>query len=80
MIVCPTCRKEMRVEKMGVAVRWRGTHAYFGDLWECPKCHKQVVHCNTIPCHNDKMKKDDVYMDDYYEEHFVKSNAVNLRR
>lgn len=69
MIVCVHCRKEMKVVKNGVPCRWRGTHAYMGDLWECRECGFQVVNCNNNPCHHDKLKPDDLYMDDYLKEH-----------
>ena len=45
--VCPPCQVEMRPERNGVGLL---DYADFGpyqlwdtDLWECPKCHHQIV-------------------------------------
>lgn len=79
MIVCPKCKKEMKVTKMGVAVRYGidCAHSYMGDLYVCPECSHEIVSCNSAPCHNTNFKKDDVYMEGTYAE-CVKT-FVNLR-
>jgi len=43
-LVCPDCGKVMTVVKNGVVVRMGGYSGYFkADLFQCPKCGKQIL-------------------------------------
>lgn len=76
MHICIKCKKVMRCEKMGIAARWRGTHAYVGDLIVCPGCGYEIIYCIDTPCHSERFGKSDVFMDDYVKER----SKINLRR
>jgi len=43
MIVCVNDLVEMKVEKNGIGVRFGKSHAYPGDMYECPKCHNRII-------------------------------------
>ena len=83
MIICAECKREMRCTLNGVRCRWKGSHVYPGDLYECPECGHQTINtgnCNAY--HNDNFTNEleDYYMDDFYEENVKKSKNLNLRR
>ena len=68
MIICPDCKKEMTCIKMGIGVRYTvdAKHVYYGDKYKCNKCGKEIINTNKLPAHDDKYKKDDIYMDTTY--------------
>jgi len=67
MQVCVKCKKEMKCEKNGVAVRFgNGEHAYMGDTFKCPTCGTEIVVTNPLPIFDQGLKlksDDDVWMD-----------------
>lgn len=77
MVVCVKCKKEMQCIDMGIAARWNGTHAYPGDLFECPTCGAQILKCNTAPVYCDKLREKDIYMDGTFRKYVPK--PLNLR-
>ena len=43
-LVCPDCGEIMQAKKNGVVVKMKYYAGYFrADLYECPKCGKQVL-------------------------------------
>lgn len=52
MLVCVTCRREMRCERNGVGVDFGGGHVYPGDRFRCPGCGAQVIRTNAGPSHD----------------------------
>ena len=63
MFVCSTCKREMRCDKNGIGVRWRGCHVYWGDRYKCPKCGATVINTNGTPTHEDEARHDREYLD-----------------
>lgn len=43
MVVCATCRREMRSVHMGRPVRWRRHWCLNGDEYACPQCGRSVI-------------------------------------
>jgi len=39
----------MRCKKNGVVAVWNKSHAYAGDLFECPKCGLDTLVTNRLP-------------------------------
>jgi len=43
MIVCTSCKKEMRCVKTGLVAVWNSSHCYAGDEFECPQCNSKTL-------------------------------------
>jgi hypothetical protein len=43
MLVCASCKIEMRCSKTGVTARWRKEYARRGDVFKCPQCKSSVI-------------------------------------
>jgi len=64
MLVCTDCKKEMKVVKNGMGVRYSESHVYPGDMYSCPSCHKTVILTNSGPVHDPKKEIKTVQMDE----------------
>ena len=43
-IICPECGEIMQVKKNGVVVKMKNYSGFFrADLFQCPKCGKQIL-------------------------------------
>ena len=67
MQVCVRCKKEMRCDKNGVAVRFceKGEHGYMDDRFVCPVCNNEIVVTNPESMYDPNAKRatpDDVWM------------------
>lgn len=74
MIVCVSCKKEMKCVYNGATCRWNnGTHIYNGDEYKCRNCGTTIVLCNSTPTHDDdpKIGKHD---------HLMDKHKINLRK
>jgi len=68
MVVCVTCKAEMKPVKNGMYVRFNtnGEHAYPADLLECPVCNNQIATTNTNAIYDEDARRNtefDVWMD-----------------
>lgn len=68
MIVCISCKKEMKCIHIGATCRWNnGTHVYNGDEYKCNNCGNRIVLCNSTPTYDSdpKIRENDYLMDKY---------------
>jgi hypothetical protein len=79
MNVCIPCRKEMKCQKTGMAVRYHenGEHCYAGDIFRCPSCGAEIAVTNPNSYYDPEAKTEtdsDVWMEQ------IKSINLNLQR
>lgn len=53
MIICVTCKKEMRCICTGRTAVWNGSHCYAGDEYTCDSCKAVALKCNSNCYHRD---------------------------
>jgi len=47
MLICTKCKKEMRVKKNGVIIKFNeGHHCYSSDVYECKICGATIAYAN----------------------------------
>jgi hypothetical protein len=83
MVVCADCKKEMRCEHTGTAIRFgpAGDHVYAGDTFKCPSCGKQTVVCNKNPYNANSiiLEPTDIIMEEITDASKIKPRHINLR-
>lgn len=63
MYVCVKCKREMRCDKNGVGVRWRGCHVYAGDIFKCSECGASIVACQSGATHEEQPHPNREYLE-----------------
>jgi len=52
MLICVKCKKEMKVKKNGVVVKYNeGHHCYSSDVYECKDCGATIALTNNNSFH-----------------------------
>lgn len=64
MLVCVECKQKMTCVKNGKGVRFGHAHVYPGDMYECPKCGKQVINTTRVAIYDPEQKTDTIQMED----------------
>lgn len=62
MIICNTCRKEMRCDKNGVGADFGNGHVYPSDRFVCDYCKATILVTNRQPSYDPDYKFQDEYL------------------
>lgn len=64
MIICVTCRVEMRCDKNSVGAHFGGHgHVYPTDRFKCPACGTVVLVTNRSPIYDPELQTQEEYLD-----------------
>jgi hypothetical protein len=56
MIVCVTCKLEMKCVETGLGARFYDAHVYPGDAFLCDGCNAHIIKTTSSPVHDPERK------------------------